>query len=145
MAQEELGFAPTIRRKVNHEKPIEVERNVSKQRVIIGKVMLQARCIAGRATTCWRAHPEGRLETLGVIKDLWQYPEREEEGEMFSKVTEKGVTHVARYYHHETVQVHGMDDDIRNSIRQGLDVPTASDYRLGRLQQSRIVMSEEPR
>ncbi|KAH6960068.1 hypothetical protein BKA56DRAFT_600408 [Ilyonectria sp. MPI-CAGE-AT-0026] len=41
-----------------------------------------------------------------IIKDSWQYPERDEEGELLCEATAKGVVNVARYYHHETVQIH---------------------------------------
>jgi hypothetical protein len=141
MSEEELGFDPTIR-KLDNQLFIEIERKGRKERVIIDKVILRARCIAGRATTCWRAYPEGHPETLLVVKDSWQYPERDEEGEMLSEVTAKGVINVARYYHHETVQVHGMDDDILNCVRQGLDLTTASNYQPTRPQQVRKVLSE---
>jgi hypothetical protein len=43
------------------------------------------------------------------MKDSWQYVEREEEGEMLREATDDGVVNVARYYHHETVRVHGRD------------------------------------
>lgn len=33
---------------------------------------------------------------------------------------------MARYYHHETIQIRGMDDDVCNNVRQGLDVTSAS-------------------
>jgi len=52
---------------------------------------------------------------------------------------------VARYYHHETVRVHGMDDDILNCVRQELDITTALNYRPTRPQQSNKVPSEGPR
>ena len=65
--------------------------------------MFWACCIAGRATTCWRAYSEGYPETLLLIKDSWQYPERDEEGELLCKVTDKGVINMARYYYHEIV------------------------------------------
>lgn len=144
MSEEELGFDPTIRTE-NRDRFIEIERNGSQERVMIDRVMLRARCIAGRATTCWRAHPEGHPETLLVIKDSWQYPERDEEGEMLREVTNKGVVNVARYYHHETVRVGGTDDDIRNNVRQGLDMATALNYRPGRPAQPSKVTAEGPR
>lgn len=144
MSEEELGFDPTIQT-ANHERFIEISRNGSKQRVIIDGVILRARCIAGRATTCWRAHPEGHPETLLVIKDSWQYPERDEEGELLREVTDKGVINVARYYYHETVRVRGMDDDIRNNVRQGLDMATALNYRPGRPTQFSNTTAEGPR
>ncbi|KAK2667219.1 Argonaute linker 2 domain, partial [Fusarium oxysporum f. sp. vasinfectum] len=76
-----------------------------------------------------KAHPEGRPEMLLVIKDSWQYPERDEEGELLREATDKGAVNVARYYHHETVQIDGVDDDIRNNVRRGLDITQAANYR----------------
>ena len=91
--------------------------------------MKRAPCVAGRATTCWKAHREGDSSKKPlVIKDSWQYPEREEEGALLREATEKGVVNVARYYHHQTVCADGQDDDICN-IRKGLDVTTAINYK----------------
>ena len=53
----------------------------------------------------------------------------DEEGELLHEATGKGVVNMARYYHHETVQVHGTDDDIRSNVRGGLDVTRATNYR----------------
>ncbi|KAK5660713.1 hypothetical protein OQA88_12078 [Cercophora sp. LCS_1] len=36
---------------------------------------------------------------------------------------------MARHYYHETVQIHGADDDIRNNVRGGLDITRATNYR----------------
>ena len=130
MSEEELGFDPTIIT-AKGEQFIEIERNGLKERIIIDGEMKRARCIAGRATTCWKAHREGDPRTPLVIKDSWQYPEREEEGGLLREATDKGVVNVARYYHHETVQVGGMDDDIRGNVRKGLDVTRATNYRPG--------------
>ncbi|KAH7234023.1 uncharacterized protein BKA55DRAFT_544480 [Fusarium redolens] len=87
-------------------------------RIIIDEMMQRAPCVAGRATTCWKAHSEGRSEILLVIKDSWQYPERDEEGELLPK-----------YYHHETAQIDGADDDIWSNVRRGLDITQAANYR----------------
>ncbi|KAM5361111.1 hypothetical protein ACJZ2D_013322 [Fusarium nematophilum] len=127
MNEEDLGFDPTIM-SANQERFIEVNRNGSTERIIIDQVMQRARCIAGRATTCWKAHPEGQPEMLLVIKDSWQYPEREEEGDLLREATNKGVVNVARYYHHEAVRIRGMDDDIRSNTRRGLDIRRAVNY-----------------
>ncbi|KAL2889273.1 hypothetical protein HOO65_030774 [Ceratocystis lukuohia] len=129
MNDEQLGFDPTIITTTNKERFIEVKRNGSTERIIIDKVMQRAPCIAGRATTCWKAHLEGRPDMPLVIKDSWQYPERDEEGELLCEATTNDVVNVARYYHHETVQIHGADDDIRSNVRGGLDVTRASNYR----------------
>ncbi|EGO57000.1 hypothetical protein NEUTE1DRAFT_84642 [Neurospora tetrasperma FGSC 2508] len=128
MSEEELGFDPSII-KEEDKRVVQIKRNGSLERLIINKVMLRARCISGRATTCWKAHPEGDPQTLLVIKDSWQYPERNEEGELLRDATDKGVVNVARYYHHETVQVRGTDDDVRSNVRGGIDVSTAKNYR----------------
>ncbi|KAH7000856.1 hypothetical protein EDB80DRAFT_581085 [Ilyonectria destructans] len=128
MNEEQLGFDLTIMT-ANKERFIEVKRNGSTERIIIDEVMLRARCIAGRATTCWKAHLEGRPDVPLVIKDSWQYPERDEEGDLLCEATAKGVVNIARYYHHETVQIHGTDDDIRSNVRGGLDVTRAANYR----------------
>lgn len=129
MNQEELGFDPTIIT-ADGRRYIEIKRNGQRERLIIDEVMKRAPCIAGRATTCWKAYREGDYSrTPLVIKDSWQYPEREEEGELLREATNKGVVNVARYYHHETVRVGGKDNDIRSNIREGLDITKAGNYR----------------
>ncbi|KAK5660714.1 hypothetical protein OQA88_12079 [Cercophora sp. LCS_1] len=72
MNEEELGFDPAFIT-ANGQRFIEIERNGSKERLIIDEVMQRARCIAGRATTCWKAHREGQPQIPLVIKDSWQY------------------------------------------------------------------------
>jgi Fungal protein kinase len=85
--------------------------------------------VAGRATTCWKAYREGdESQTPLVVKDSWQYPEREEEGELLREATKKEVVNVARYYHHETVRVGGQDDNICKNVRKGLDITRATNY-----------------
>ncbi len=64
-----------------------------------------------------------------IVKDSWQYPEREEEGELLHEATEKQVKNVARYFHYETVRVGGQDDDIRANVRKGLDITKATNYK----------------
>ena len=127
MNEEQLGFDPTIMT-ANKERFIEIKRNGMIERIIIDEVMQRARCIAGRATTCWKAHREGQPEIPLVIKDSWQYSERHEEGDLLREVTRKCVVNVARYYHHETVQICGEGDDIRSNVRGGLDITRAANY-----------------
>ncbi|GAB1311978.1 hypothetical protein MFIFM68171_02188 [Madurella fahalii] len=88
MSEEELGFDPTIMR-AGDQRFIEIERNGSTERLIIDKVMRRGRCVAGRATTCWRAHREEDPRTPLVIKNSWQYVERDEEGELLHEATSK--------------------------------------------------------
>ncbi|KAL5431791.1 hypothetical protein PMIN06_012195 [Paraphaeosphaeria minitans] len=119
--EEQLGFDPTIVTDGNKQY-IDIERNDCTERLIIDGVMKRTPCIAGRATTCWKAHREGDESKVPlVIKDSWQYPERDEEGELLREATEKGVVNAARYYHHETVHVGSQEDDIRENVRRGLD------------------------
>jgi hypothetical protein len=131
MNDEELGFDPTIKTK-DGKRFFEINRNDSTERLIIDEVMQRPRCIAGRATTCWKVHLEGRPEEPLVVKDSWQYPERDDEGQLLLEAAREDVVNVARCYYHETVQVRGKDDDVQNNIRGGLDVTRATNYRPGR-------------
>ncbi|KAI0855407.1 serine/threonine-protein kinase Sgk2 [Xylaria cubensis] len=127
MNEEGLGFDPTFKNE-NGKRYIEVDQGDTKVRLIIDDVMHRAYCIAGRATTCWKAHPEGSPDSTLVIKDSWQYPDREQEGIMLRQTTDKNVVHMARHFHHETVQVRGMDDDVYNNVRGELDIASAETY-----------------
>lgn len=122
----ELVFDPTIKW-ADQKRFIEITRNGSIERIIIDKVILRPRRKAGRATTCFKAHLEGQPEVPLVVKDSWQYPERDEEGELLCDATNRGVVNVARYYHHETVQSSGSDN-VQNSLLRGLDAKRATDY-----------------
>ncbi len=128
MNEEDLGLDPTIITK-GGQRYIEIERNGQTERFIVDGLMKRAPCVAGRATTCWKAHREDDPRIPFVIKDSWQYTERMEEGEMLREATQRNVANMARYYHHETVRVRGTEDDIRANVRKGLDVTTASNYR----------------
>ncbi|KAI0599143.1 hypothetical protein F4775DRAFT_128571 [Biscogniauxia sp. FL1348] len=131
MDETQLGFDPTIITS-DGKRYIEIDRNGHRERLVIDAAIRRAPCIAGRATTCWKAHSENDPGTPLVIKDSWQYTEREEEGELLQEVTNKNVVNVGRYYHHYTVQVRGTDDDIRSNVRKGLDITTAENYRAQR-------------
>ena len=129
MNEEQLGFDPTILLS-GEKRYIEIVRNDRRERLIIDRLMKRAPCVAGRATTCWKAYREGdESQKPLVIKDSWQYLERDEEGELLREVTEKGVINVARYYHHETVRVNDKDDDICDNVRKGLDITRATNYK----------------
>lgn len=128
MSDEELGFDSTIATEGGR-RFVLIKRNGQTERLIIDKLMKRAPCIAGRATTCWKAHREEDPQTPFVIKDSWQYTEREEEGELLREATDKGVVNVARYYHHETVFARGEVDEIRSNVRGGLNTMEARNYR----------------
>ncbi|KAL1593051.1 hypothetical protein SLS59_009376 [Nothophoma quercina] len=129
MNDEQLGFDPTIIT-VGDKRYIEIERDNGKERLIIDRVIKRVPCVTGRATTCWKVYQEEDPGTPLVVKDSWQYPEREEEGELLREATEKQVKNVATYFHHETVRIGGQDDDICKNIRKGLDITKATNYKL---------------
>ncbi len=128
MTEVQLGFDPTIITS-GGKRYIEIDRNGCRERLVIDAIMRRIPCIAGGATTCWKAYKEGDLKMPLVIKDSWQYTEREEEGELLQEATNKNVVNMGRYYHHYTVQVYGTDDDVRNNIRGGLNITMAENYR----------------
>lgn len=134
MNDEQLGFDPSIMWSPDGEKFIQILRNDRPERLILDKLMKPSSCVAGRATTCWKAHVDDIVKTPIVIKDSWQYPEREEEGEILQDIGKQEVVNVARYYHHQTVHVQGKVDDVRNNVRKGLDVTKASNWRQARSQ-----------
>ena len=127
MNEAQLGFDPTIVT-IGNRRYIEIEHENGKERLVIDKVIKRVPCIAGRATTCWKVHREEDPSTPLVVKDSWQYPEREEEGELLLEATKKGAKNVARYFYHETVRVDGQDDDICANIRKGLNITKATNY-----------------
>ncbi|KAK3369484.1 hypothetical protein B0T24DRAFT_708101 [Lasiosphaeria ovina] len=69
--EEQLGFDPTIITTAG-EQYTEITRDGHTERLIIDDLMQRAACVAGRATTCWKAHRAGDPQTLLVIKDSWQ-------------------------------------------------------------------------
>ncbi|SPO01195.1 uncharacterized protein DNG_03942 [Cephalotrichum gorgonifer] len=128
MSEGQLGFDPTITTE-DGRRFVMIQRNGQTERLVVDRLMKRAPCIAGRATTCWKAYREEDPRMPLVIKDSWQYTEREEEGDLLKEATEKGVVNVARYYHHETVSVYDKADDIQNNVRGGLDITEARNYR----------------
>ncbi|CRK44023.1 hypothetical protein BN1723_016302 [Verticillium longisporum] len=128
MDEEDLGFDPSITTE-DDKRLIKITRNGKVERLVVEKLMKRAPCIAGRATTCWKAYREEDPQTTFVVKDSWQYLERDEEGELLKEAAAQGVVNVARYYHHENVVVRGEVDDIRGNIRRGLNVMKAKNYR----------------
>ncbi|KAI3326667.1 hypothetical protein HD806DRAFT_487810 [Xylariaceae sp. AK1471] len=131
MDDEALGFDPTIT-KSEHQRYIEIQQDTKTVRLILDKVIRSAHSIVGRATICWKAYLEGNKSKPFVVKDSWQFPERDEEGELLQQATQQKVTNVARHYYHETVRIQAKDDDIQGSVRRGLDITRASNYRTGR-------------
>ncbi|WVO13166.1 hypothetical protein L204_100778 [Cryptococcus depauperatus] len=131
MNEKDLGFDPTIIT-CGDQRYIEIERNGQKERIIIKETMRRAQCVDGRATTCWLAYAENDPEKPLVIKDSWQYPEHDHEGELLREATENEVIHVARHYYHNTVRVGDKNDDVLANIRQGIDLSEAMHSRLDR-------------
>ncbi|KAI2078867.1 hypothetical protein LOZ36_006794 [Ophidiomyces ophidiicola] len=130
MTEGDLGFDPMIVTNADGSRYFTIERDGEEERLIIDEVIKRAHCIAGRATTCWKVHRDGdESRTPLVVKGSWQYPERDEEGKLLREAMEKGVVNVARYHHHATVHVGGRNYDIRDGVRRGPDITTASNYK----------------
>ncbi|KAI1109557.1 hypothetical protein F5Y14DRAFT_444609 [Nemania sp. NC0429] len=142
MDYEALGFDPTII-KSEHRQYIEIQWNTRKERLILDGLIRRAHSIVGRATICWKAYLEGDKSRPFVIKDSWQFTERDEEGELLQKATRQGVTNVARHHCHETVRIQARDDDIQANVRRGLDITKASNYRAGRAHKPRHLAVED--
>ena len=133
MNNEELGYDPSVRSTSDGNQYLDITRDGIPERLVLDKLMRSASCVVGRATTCWKAHREGDESMMPlVIKDSWQYSEREDEGEILRQATEKEVINVARYYYHGTVQVDGKDDDIQGAVRKGLDMTQATKHQQSR-------------
>jgi hypothetical protein len=60
----------------------------SKLHEILDEYVKRSSCIARRATTCWKAHREGEMDVLLVMKDSWQYLGRDEEGIFLQEASE---------------------------------------------------------
>ncbi|KUI73248.1 hypothetical protein VM1G_08725 [Cytospora mali] len=128
MEEEQLGFDPTIRTREDGKQIIEIQRQgAPMEQLIIEKLITRSACIVGRATTCWKAYTEESKLPL-VIKDSWQYIERNNEGEMLLEISKKNVVNVARYYHHETVIINDKIDDVRGNVRRDLDITKAGKF-----------------
>ncbi len=119
MNNEQLGLDPTIQQS-NGKRYMEITRNSKIERLILTEDIKKQTVIVGRATSCWKAYHDGdESKEPFIVKDSWQYEERPEEGELIKEATDKGVRNIARYYHHETVQVGGKNDDTINNVRRG--------------------------
>ncbi|KAE8371981.1 hypothetical protein BDV26DRAFT_286337 [Aspergillus bertholletiae] len=128
MNNSQIGYDPTFLTSLDGKYFIEVIRNGQTERLVVDEIMKRAPCIAGRATTCWKAH--NSIGEVFVVKDSWQYPERELEGSLLREATNKGVINVARYYHDEIVQVNSNKaDDVRSNVRGGIDITQATSYK----------------
>ncbi|KAA1107311.1 hypothetical protein PGT21_009769 [Puccinia graminis f. sp. tritici] len=99
---------------------IQIGTEPNRQELIIDRLIFRAHSICGRGTTCWQAHLSGDERTKFVVKDSWQPAHRTEEGVMLREVTEKNIPHMARYYHHEDVQVANQIVDIESHVRAGI-------------------------
>jgi len=125
MTNEQLGFDPTITSE-GANRYMTITKEDKTERLVINDVIKPYHSIIGRGTICWKAYREGdKSKQLLVVKDSWQFPERDEEGEYLLEAIKSEVNHVARYYHHETVRVGGEDDNIVDNVRKGLDIREA--------------------
>lgn len=120
MNDKQLGLDLTIQES-DGRRYMEITRDGQCERLILTKKIKKQAVVVGRATTCWKAYcdKDQSKEPL-LVKWSWQYEERSEEGELIKEATEKGARNIARYYHHETVQVDGKNDDTVENVRRGL-------------------------
>ncbi|KIW99446.1 uncharacterized protein Z518_11185 [Rhinocladiella mackenziei CBS 650.93] len=78
---EQLGFDPTVVES-NGIRYMKITRNGQPERLVLETLMKRATSVIGRATTCWKAYRDGdESRTPLVVKDSWQFSERDEEGE----------------------------------------------------------------
>ena len=129
MDNEQLGFDPDLM--PDGQQSVKVTKDGVEVRLkITGSLRAQASCIAGRATTCWKATREEEEHspspTLLVVKDSWQFVDRPEEGELLCKAAKAGVTNIASYYHHETVHFNGMADYVSSNVRKGMSADNST-------------------
>ena len=136
MSEEELGFDSTIME--DNGRHAYIWRNGYTEWLCLEGLMRRQRSVAGRATTCWRGSLRDQFDRGLVIKDLWEYEERPEEGLLLKEATEAGVKNVAQYYHHETVRTGGEVDDVFDNVRKGLSNTVGRNL----FQQRRAVYSE---
>ncbi|OJI90659.1 hypothetical protein ASPTUDRAFT_62688 [Aspergillus tubingensis CBS 134.48] len=115
ISDEQYWFDPTIIITEDGRRFIEIEQNGEVQRLFLEGVIKRTPCIAGRATTCWKAYREDDPGIPLVVKDSWQDTEHDEEGRLLQEATNAG--HCLRSW---TV------DDVRYNIRGGLDIRTAT-------------------
>ena len=129
MDNEQLGFDPDLM--PDGQQSVKVTKDGVEVRLkMTESLRAQAPCIAGRATTCWKAIREGEEQgpspTLLVVKDSWQFVDRPEEGELLNKATKAGATNIASYYHHETVHFNGMADYVGSNVRKGMSADNST-------------------
>lgn len=105
MNDERLGFDPTIKMSENQDQYIEIQKNGVREKIILDHLIVHSQDLVGRGTACWKAHSENCPSQPLVVKDSWHWVENQEEGELLKLALDSGVDNVARYYHHETVEV----------------------------------------
>ncbi|KAI4123443.1 MAG: hypothetical protein LQ341_007200, partial [Variospora aurantia] len=121
MNDKQLGLDPMIQQQPDGQQYVEITRDDQIERLILTEEIKRPAVIAGRATTCWGAYcAQDQWKKPLIVKTSWQYEERPEEGELIKEATENNVEHIARYYHHETVQVDGKNDDTIENVRRGM-------------------------
>ena len=127
MNDEQLGFDSDLM-EVDGKRFVKINRDGKEERLIITETLRDhATCIAGRATTCWKAYREGdNSKKPLVVKESWQYVNRPEEGELIRKTAAAGVTNISQYYHHETVFFNGKEDYVRSNVRKSMSTKAGS-------------------
>ena len=127
MNDKQLGFDLDLT-EVDGKRFVKINKDCKeKQLIIIEKLNDYAACIAGQATTCWKAYQEGDdLKQPLVVKKSWQYVNRPEEGKLICKATAAGVTNISQYYHHETVLFNGKKDYVCSNVQNSMSTTAGS-------------------
>ncbi|GFN19185.1 protein kinase family protein [Aspergillus tubingensis] len=123
ISDEQYWFDPTIIITEDGRRFIEIEQNGEVQRLFLEGVIKRTPCIAGRATTCWKAYREDDPGIPLVVKDSWQDTEHDEEGRLLQEATNAGVVNVARtattLHHSEQAEAPSAGASVANAQHKG--------------------------
>ncbi|KAI1655018.1 hypothetical protein F4813DRAFT_392009 [Daldinia decipiens] len=77
------------------------------------------KAVVCRGTACYRGRSSDVTDWQYVVKFAWPSDKRQREGRLLKLATERGVTGIAQWFHHEPVFVDGVADTIAN-LRSGM-------------------------
>ena len=104
MNEEQLGFDPDLM-EVDGQQFVKINKDGQGEWLIITETLRSHfSYVAGQAATCWKVyHYRDDSKKLLVAKDLWQYFNQPEEGELICKAIVAGAVNISQYYHHKTL------------------------------------------
>ncbi|KAH9458991.1 hypothetical protein Pst134EA_019143 [Puccinia striiformis f. sp. tritici] len=141
----DLGFDPSFLDidgqaciNIAESQKLQIETEGGIEEFVIDCLKFRAAGICGRGTTCWQAHISGDKSRKFLIKDSWQPEHRRQEGSMLCDMTKKNMPHVARYYHHQDVEVAGKKVDIQSYVRRGANFQSGQRTNTNQLDNSEV-------